>query len=72
MNKRTFAALSALAAVWLGVFARTACAEMVFDPQHYHEMVDASSARTIAPGTTITLQNWRQYKDFMPVWLRAA
>jgi hypothetical protein len=72
MTKHTFVTLSALTALFLGVLARCASAEMMFDPQHYHEMVDASSARTIAPGTRITLQNWRQYKDFMPVWLQAA
>src|SRR5579864_3308172 len=33
----------------------------------------ASSARaadTIAPGTKITMQNWQQYKDFMPQGLQ--
>ena len=33
---------------------------------------DGAAADTIAPGTVITMQNWRQYKQFMPdgmVWL---
>ena len=34
-------------------------------------MADASSSASIPPGTTITLQNWQQYKQFMPAALLA-
>lgn len=73
MKKRT-----ALVLIGLGVgflvcaMARSASAEMLFDPQHYRDLVDASSAQTIPPGTKITVQNWKQYKNFMPLWLQAA
>jgi hypothetical protein len=72
MKRHTFVSLSVLTALLLGALAPSASGETMFDPQHYREMVDTSSAKTIEPGTRITLQNWRQYKDFMPVWLQAA
>jgi hypothetical protein len=62
-----FAVLFVICATVQAVFA-----EMMFDPQHYRDLVDTSSSQTIPPGTKITLQNWRQYKNFMPVWLQAA
>src|SRR5579885_2623638 len=60
------------AALLIGMIAQTARSEMMFDLQHYRDLVDASSSQTIPPGTKITLQNWKQYKNFMPVWLQAA
>ena len=56
----------------IGVIAGAANAQISFDPQTYRQMADANSASTIAPGTKITLQNWQQYKQFMPLWLQAA
>src|SRR5271170_5636057 len=69
-----------IATVWSGLavsllicaLAHSAAAEMTFDPQNYRAMVDASSSDTIPTGTKITLQNWQQYKQFMPTWLQAA
>ncbi len=43
-----------------------------FDPNNYRQMADAGSPATIPPGTKITLKNWQQYKQFMPVALQAA
>ncbi len=43
-----------------------------FDPNNYKQMVDADSAATIPPGTKITLANWQQYKQFLPMGLQAA
>jgi len=43
-----------------------------FDRKAYDELVDAGSPDTIAPGTRITLQNWTNYKRFMPIWLQMA
>ena len=73
MNKRHVSLLTAAAAgLLIHVLAGAAAAEMMFDPQHYKDLVDASSSQTIPPGTKITLQNWKQYKSFMPIWLQAA
>jgi Protein of unknown function (DUF1329) len=73
MSKRTRSLLSGIAAmVLVSVLACAARAEMLFDPQHYRDLVDASSSQTIPPGTRITLQNWRQYKNFMPLWMQAS
>jgi hypothetical protein len=73
MDKRILSALTVVAFGFLTcTTVRRAAAEMLFDPQHYRDLVDASSAQTIVPGTRITLQNWKQYKNFMPLWLQAA
>ncbi len=73
MRKRRSLFLTGFAALFvICITAQAGFAEMMFDPQHYRELVDTSSSQTIPPGTKITLQNWRQYKNFMPVWLQAA
>jgi Protein of unknown function (DUF1329) len=36
----------------------------------YNGLADANSSQAIAPGTTITVDNWRQYKQFLPVGLQ--
>lgn len=46
-------------------------AEMLFDESHYKALADDTSPDTIPIGTKITLQNWQQYKKFMPVWLQS-
>lgn len=33
----------------------------------YRSLVDADSSQTIAPGTWISVSNWQQYKNFMPI-----
>src|SRR5579875_511292 len=38
--------------------------------QAYSTLIPSDSARTIPPGTMITMQNWQQYKDFMPVGMQ--
>ncbi len=43
-----------------------------FDPNAYNDLVDASSAETIAPGTRITPQNWTRYRRFMGTWMQLA
>jgi hypothetical protein len=43
-----------------------------FDPNNYKQLADADSSPTIPPGTKITLANWQQYKQYMPVALQAA
>jgi Protein of unknown function (DUF1329) len=37
----------------------------------YSDLVSVGSERSIPQGTQITLQNWRDYKNFMPVSLQA-
>jgi len=46
-------------------------AQINYDPANYAAMVSADSSDTIPPGTQITLQNWQQYKKFMPVGIQA-
>ena len=73
MDKHMVALLTAVGAVLsLALMASSAAGEMMFDQQHYRDLVDASSSQTIPLGTKITLRNWLQYKNFMPVWLQAA
>src|SRR5579863_1233491 len=73
MKHRTVSLLTGItAALLICALASAAAAEMMFDPQHYRDLVDTSSSQTIPPGTKITLQNWKQYKNFMPIWLQAA
>ncbi len=40
-----------------------------WDESNYNQLVPADSSESIAPGTHITMQNWQQYKKFMPVGL---
>src|SRR5215469_10464330 len=47
-------------------------AEVVFSEDAYRQLAEANSADTIPVGTKITLQNWQQYKKFMPVQMQAA
>jgi hypothetical protein len=42
-----------------------------FSIDPYNALVPADSSRTIPQGTKITLQNWRDYKGFLPVSLQA-
>jgi hypothetical protein len=53
-------------------FCWPAQAQLTYDVANYQALADADSAETIPPGTKITLQNWQQYKKFMPMWVRAA
>jgi hypothetical protein len=46
-------------------------AEIKFDPANYAAIVPASSSESIPEGTRITLQNWQQYKQFMPIGMQA-
>ena len=62
--------LSTLALVlWLW---GSAGAQLTYDVANYKALADADSAETIPVGTKITLQNWKQYKKFMQVWMQAA
>jgi hypothetical protein len=68
----TAAAVLGLTALGLILGAPAQAAPLVFDANAYRQLTDASSPNTIPPGTRITLQNWRQYKSFMPIWLQGA
>ncbi len=46
-------------------------AQISYSEALYTSLADANSNATIPPGTTITLQNWQQYKQFMPVGMLA-
>jgi hypothetical protein len=59
----------------LAFSAQAVLAQMPDDkwsPDIYKHMADASSPATIPPGTKITLQNWKQYRQFMQYWMQAA
>ncbi|HKD65871.1 MAG TPA: DUF1329 domain-containing protein, partial [Candidatus Binataceae bacterium] len=49
-----------------------ASAQLTYDVANYNALADAESPETIPPGTKITVQNWQQYKKFMPMWVQAA
>jgi hypothetical protein len=49
-----------------------AAAQFNYDVANYKALADADSPETIPPGTKITLQNWENYKKFMPLWVQAA
>ena len=55
--------------LWLGGLAQ---AQLTYDVANYKALADADSPDTISPGTKITVQNWQQYKKFMPIWVQAA
>ncbi|HKD65973.1 MAG TPA: DUF1329 domain-containing protein [Candidatus Binataceae bacterium] len=57
--------------VWLPSRAAQA-AGFTYSDQEYSQLADASSPDTIPPGTKITVDNWQQYKKFMPLSLQAA
>jgi hypothetical protein len=63
------------AALFVCLCACAAWAQMPDDRWNanlYTSLVDASSAETIPPGTKITVQNWKQYRRFMPYWMQVA
>ena len=51
--------------------AATAHAQINFDKANYGAMASADSSDTIPPGSRITIQNWQQYKKFMPIGIMA-
>jgi hypothetical protein len=64
-------ALVVVAAIWSLLLATTASAQTKFNAANYEALAPANSAATITPGTKITLQNWTQYRRFMPVGMQA-
>src|SRR5690348_18487255 len=46
-------------------------AQLTFSEDAYRQLADADSPDTIPVGTKITLQNWQQYKKFLPVSFQA-
>jgi hypothetical protein len=67
------AAVCALASVLIRVPADGAARadDVLFDPANYASLAKAPSSETIAPGTQITVRNWKQYRRFMPVGIQA-
>jgi hypothetical protein len=52
-------------------YAQTGSSELpMYDPHFYESLVSADSNATIPPGTVINAQNWRQYKQFMPMGMQ--
>jgi hypothetical protein len=50
----------------------SAGAQLSYDVATYKALADADSADTIPVGTKITLQNWKQYRKFMQIWMQQA
>ncbi len=71
MTRHPVALLAAIAAAIFCSLPRTACGQEKFDAKAYQALAPADTASTIAPGTKITLQNWQQYRRFMPVGMQA-
>jgi len=69
---RLMVAASIAIAVFSSLSQRAAHAEFVFSEDAYHQLAEADSPDTVPVGTKITLQNWQQYKKFMPVQMQAA
>src|SRR5690242_16373692 len=62
-----------LAAVLLAAMvcetARAQVQPFSLEQQNYDQLAPADSSAAIAPGTHINMQDWQQYKKFMPVGL---
>ncbi len=71
-TSRTILAGTVLLGLSLICAVRAQAAPLVFSEDSYRQLVDAGSSDTIPPGTRITLENWRQYRNFMPIWLQGA
>ena len=69
--RHAIALVVAISAVALFSWPGKARAQLKFDPQAYRALASAGSTVTIAPGTKITLQNWTQYRSFMPIGMQA-
>ena len=59
------------AILFASTMSQVASAQISYNEGTYASMADASSGASIPPGTNITLQNWQNYKQFMPVSLLA-
>ncbi len=63
----------AVCALFLAIAGSGAAfAQIRFDAGAYQALADANSSKSIPVGTQITLGNWQQYKQFMPMSLIAA
>ena len=60
----------AVYALVLALVAGVAQAQ-TYDPANYTALAAADSSDTIAPDTKITLENWQQYKKFLPIGVQA-
>ena len=60
--------IGALSGAWLASSAM-AQVQVPWDQASYDQLATSDSSGTIPPGTHINMQNWQQYKKFMPVGL---
>jgi hypothetical protein len=54
------------------IWSSLAVGQTYYKVEAFRELADSGSKDTIAPGTKITAQNWREFKRFLPIWLQAA
>src|SRR5579862_9876029 len=71
MKSRFYLGLECAFLIALGVWA-PANAQIRFDRAAYQALADANSSQSIPLGTQITLSNWQNYKQFMPMSMVAA
>jgi Protein of unknown function (DUF1329) len=55
--------------IWLACTG-TAAAQISWSEKAYDDLVPANSTAATPTGTRITEQNWRKYKDFMPIGMQ--
>ncbi len=71
MSKAGKLGILMLAALTLGVASSAARAQDYQPPAPMQQWLkDTARQGTIPPGTTITAQNWQQYKEFMPLGMQ--
>src|SRR5271169_3739366 len=56
-----------LMTMWLSAMAQVE--QVPWDEKNYDQLAPADTPETISPGTHINMQNWQQYKKFMPFGL---
>jgi len=71
-TRRLMLVVSLVVAFTCSLKPGVAQAQVTFSEDAFHQLADADSPDTIPVGTKITLQNWQQYKKFMPVQMQAA
>jgi hypothetical protein len=69
-NMLLIATLSLACGLLFGIACAALAAEDSYDSAAYKSLADANSTQTISPGTSITVENWQNYKQFLPIGLQ--
>ncbi|MGO9058389.1 MAG: DUF1329 domain-containing protein [Candidatus Binataceae bacterium] len=68
---RRFGAILCTVSLMVASYRGIAAAQFNYSDDVYKKMAPANGSETIAPGTKITLQNWQQYRQFLPIGIQA-